>query len=94
MASINRTDLVAKIAEKAGITKTDADKALNAFGDILIEAVAAGDKVQIPGLLSAERVSRSARTGRNPATGAEIQIPAGYGVKVSAGSKLKAAVKK
>lgn len=91
--AINRSDLVAALAEKAGTTKTDADAVLGALGTVLIDAVGKGEKVQIPGILSVERVERSARTGRNPATGEEIQIPAGYGVKVSAGSKLKAAVK-
>lgn len=91
--AINRSDLVAAVAEQAGTTKSDADAIISAFGSVLIDAVGKGEKVQIPGILSVERVSRSARTGRNPATGEEIQIPAGYGVKVSAGSKLKAAVK-
>lgn len=91
--AINRSDLVAALAEQAGTTKADADAVLGALGNVLIDAVGKGEKVQIPGILSVERVSRSARTGRNPATGETIQIPAGYGVKVSAGSKLKAAVK-
>lgn len=91
--AINRSDLVAALAEKAGTTKTDADAVLGALSTVLIDAVGKGEKVQIPGILSVERVERSARTGRNPATGEEIQIPAGYGVKVTAGSKLKAAVK-
>lgn len=91
--AINRSDLVAKLADKAGTTKTDADSVLSAFSDTLLEAVGEGEKVQIPGILSVERVERSARTGRNPATGETINIPSGYGVKVSAGSKLKSAVK-
>lgn len=93
MTTINRTDLVGHIAEKAGITKTDADKALSAFSDVLMDAVSKGNKVQIPGLLSVEVVKRSARQGRNPQTGETINIPERNGVKVSAGSKLKAAAK-
>jgi DNA-binding protein HU-beta len=58
-----------------------------------VDQVSKGEKVQITGFLSVERVERSARTGRNPATGEELQIPAGYGVKISAGSALKKAVK-
>lgn len=90
---MNRSELVAAIADSAGTSKTDADALLTALGDTLIDAVSKGDKIQIPGLLSVERVERAARTGRNPATGETLNIPAGFGVKVSAGSKLKAAVK-
>ena len=57
------------------------------------ETVAAGGKVAIPGWLSFETATTSARTGRNPRTGETIEIPAGKRVKVSVGSKLKAAVK-
>lgn len=91
--AINRSDLVSALAEKAGTTKSDADSLLSALADVLLDAVKQGEKVSIPGILSVERVERSARTGRNPSTGETIEIPAGYGVKVSAGSKLKAAAK-
>lgn len=91
---MNRSELVAALADKAGTKKTEADAVISALGDVLIEAVEKGDKVQVPGILSVERVKRSARTGRNPATGETLNIPAGFGVKVSAGSKLKAAAKK
>ncbi|WP_026460408.1 HU family DNA-binding protein [Schaalia suimastitidis] len=90
--SVNRTELVAKIAERAGLTKVQADAALTAFQDVLVESLAAGEAVKVTGLLSVERVERAARTGRNPRTGEEIQIPAGFGVKLSAGSTLKKAV--
>lgn len=90
--SVNRTDLVAKIAEKSGLNKTQADAALGAFQDVLVESLSEGEPVKVTGLLSVERVERAARTGRNPRTGEEIEIPAGYGVKVSAGSVLKKAV--
>ncbi|CAM3728380.1 HU family DNA-binding protein [Occultella aeris] len=92
--SVNRTDLVAAIAEKASLTKTQADAALSALQDVLIESLGKGEAVKVTGLLSVERVERAARTGRNPRTGEEIQIPAGFGVKVSAGSALKKAVAK
>ena len=81
--SVNRTELVAQIAERADLTKAKAD-----------EALAKGEAVKVTGLLSVERVERAARTGRNPRTGEEIKIPAGYGVKLSAGSTLKKAVSK
>ena len=89
--SVNRTELVAAVAERASLTKTQADAALSALQDVLVESVSKGEAVKITGLLSVERVERAARTGRNPQTGAEIQIPAGYGVKISAGSALKKA---
>ena len=92
--SVNRTELVAKIAERANISKVHADAALAAFQDVLVESLAKGETVKVTGLLSVERVERAARTGRNPRTGEEIKIPAGFGVKVSAGSTLKKAVAK
>ncbi|QOR47002.1 HU family DNA-binding protein [Trueperella pecoris] len=92
--SLNRTELIAKIAEESGLTKTDADKAISALQTVLVDALAAGDAVKITGLMSVERTERAARKGRNPRTGEEIEIPAGYGVKISAGSTLKKAVAK
>ncbi len=91
--AISRSDLVAALADKADTSKTNADAVLSAFSDILIDAVGKGEKVSIPGIVSVERVKRAARTGRNPSTGETIQIPAGFGVKVSAGSRLKSAAK-
>ena len=92
--SINRTELVAQMAERSGLTKAQADSALGAFQSVIIDALSEGESVRVTGLLSVERVERAARTGRNPRTGEEIQIPAGYGVKLSAGSTLKSAVGK
>ena len=92
--SVNRTELVAKIAERANISKVHADAALAAFQDVLVESLAKGETVKVTGLLSVERVERAARTGRNPRTGEEIKIPAGFGVKLSAGATLKKAVAK
>lgn len=90
--AINRTQLVSAIAEKANITKVQADAALAAFQEVLVESLSAGEAVKVTGLFTAERVERAARTGRNPHTGEPIQIPAGFGVKISAGSTLKKAV--
>lgn len=92
--SINRTELVAQIADRAGLTKAQADAALGAFQSVIIDALSEGESVRVTGLMSVERVERAARTGRNPRTGEEIQIPAGYGVKLTAGSTLKNAVSK
>lgn len=65
---------------------------VNAFRDVFIEAMKNGEGLKLTGLLSAERVKRAARTGRNPRTGETIEIPATYGVRISAGSLLKKAV--
>jgi DNA-binding protein HU-beta len=90
--SLNKSELVSAIAAKSDLTKAQAEDALNAFQEVLVESLAKGEAVKLTGLLSVERVERAARTGRNPRTGEEIQIPAGFGVKVSAGSVLKKAV--
>lgn len=91
--AISRNDLVAALASKAGTSKAEADAVLSSFSEILLDSVAKGEKVSIPGIISVERVARAARTGRNPSTGETIDIPAGFGVKVSVGSRLKAAAK-
>ncbi|MDO5026068.1 MAG: HU family DNA-binding protein [Trueperella sp.] len=90
--SLNRTELIAKIAEESGLTKTDADKAISALQTVLVDSLSKGEAVKITGLMSVVRTERAARKGRNPRTKEEIQIPAGYGVKISAGSTLKKAV--
>ena len=92
--SLNKSELVSAIAAKAEISKADAESALNAFQEVLIDSLGKGEAVKVTGLISIERVERAARTGRNPRTGEEIEIPAGYGVKISAGSLLKKAVTK
>jgi DNA-binding protein HU-beta len=90
--TVNRTDIVAALAEKAQVTKEQADAVLTAFTEVIGESLAKGEKVQLTGFLTAEAVARAERTGRNPRTGEELVIPASTGVKLSAGSKLKAAV--
>ena len=84
----NKSDLVSKIAQKSNLTKAQAEAAVNAFQDVFVEGL------KLTGLFSAERVKRAARTGRNPRTGETIEIPATYGVRISAGSLLKKAVTK
>jgi DNA-binding protein HU-beta len=92
--NMNRSELVAALADRAEVTRKDADAVLAALAETVGEIVAKGDeKVTIPGFLTFERTHRAARTARNPQTGDPIQIPAGYSVKVSAGSKLKEAAK-
>lgn len=88
----NRSELVAEVAEKAGTTNAAVNSVLDAMFQVFEESVSAGEKITIPGWLAVERTDRAARTGRNPQTGESIEIPAGHGVKLTAGSKLKAAV--
>jgi len=90
---MNKTDLIAKIAEGAGLSKVDAKKALDAAIDATVAALKAGDKVQIPGIITLAVEKREARKGINPATKQVITIPAKKVVKVKAGSELAAAVK-
>ena len=91
---MNRSELVAALAERADVTRKDADAVLSAFAEIAGEVVRKGDeKITVPGFLTFERTLRSARTARNPQTGEPIDIPEGFSVKVSAGSKLKEAAK-
>ncbi len=92
--ALNKSELVAAIAGKTNISQADTGRVIDALFDIVSDQVSKGEKVAIPGWISFERTARAARTGRNPQTGATIQIAASNSVKVSAGSKLKAAVKK
>ncbi len=91
---MNKSELVDALAEKAGVSKTDADAVLKALEDVVTEEVAGkGDKITITGFVSFERTYRGPRTGRNPQTGEAIEVPGANAMKVSAGSKLKAAAK-
>lgn len=91
--TLNKGDLVAKIAADSGLSQSDVSKVVDSFFGVVASSVGSGTKVSIPGWISFEQTQRAARTGRNPATGETIQIAASKGVKVSAGSKLKAAAK-
>ena len=86
---MNRSELVAAVAAESGLSQADVNRTVDALFSVVSGAVASGTKVSI----AFERTHRSARQGRNPQTGETIQIAASYGVKVSAGSKLKAAAK-
>ncbi|GAA4624069.1 MULTISPECIES: HU family DNA-binding protein [Cellulomonas] len=90
--SVNRTELVQAVAAKAGLSNADTDKALKAFQEVLVEQLAAGNDVSLPGFIAFARAERAARTGVNPQTGEKIEIPAGHRVKITAGSTLKRAV--
>lgn len=85
---MNKTDLVAKIAEGAGLSKVDAKKALEATLDAITAAVKAGDKVALVGFGTFDVSERAARQGINPATKQAITIPAKKVVKFKAGADL------
>ena len=91
--TLNKNDLVAAVAADSGQSQATVSGVVDALFAVLAKSVGEGTKVSIPGWLSVERTHRAAREGRNPATGATIQIAASKGVKVAAGSKLKAAAK-
>lgn len=90
---MNKTELIAAIAEQAGLSKKDAEAALNAFTDIVGKTLKKGDKIQLVGFGTFEVSKRSARTGRNPQTGDTIKIKASKAPKFKAGKALKDLVK-
>lgn len=91
---MNKTELVAAIADRTGQSRGDVDASITAFCEILESEVARrGRKITVAGYFSVERTLRSARMGRNPQTGEAIHIPAANAIKMSAGSKLKSAAK-
>ena len=91
---MNRKELVTAVAEHADLEQKTVDAVLRGLQATLENAVAEGDKVSVPGFFSVSVGKRAAREGRNPATGATIQIPAANTVKFTAGSALKEAANK
>ncbi|HBT79918.1 MAG TPA: integration host factor subunit alpha [Selenomonas sp.] len=89
---MNKTELVANVADKTGTTKREAEKAVNAVFAALQQAMVEGDKVQLIGFGTFEVKERAARTGRNPRSGATIEIPASKNPVFKAGKALKDAV--
>lgn len=89
---MNKAQLVDVIAEKSGLSKADSKKALDAFISSSTSALKGGDKISLVGFGSFSISQRTARTGRNPQTGKEIEIPAKKVVKFKAGSELGDAV--
>lgn len=90
---MTKADLVVKIAEKANITKANAERALNAFLDTVESTLVKDGKLTLTGFGTFKVEERKARTGRNPRTGDKIEIPATKVVKFSPGKLLKEAVK-
>jgi len=91
--ALNRTELVAAVAAESGQSNMTASSIIDALLNVVSNNVAEGTKAAIPGWIALEKTHRAARTGGNPQTGASLEIPAGNSVKVTAGSKLRAAVK-
>jgi DNA-binding protein HU-beta len=90
---MNKVEFIAKVAEKSGLTKKDAELAVNSFLETVSEALAEGDKVQLIGFGTFETRKRSARSGRNPQTGEVIDIPESVVPAFKPGNKLKEATK-
>lgn len=89
---MNKSELISAIAEESGLTKADAGKALDATVASITKALSSGDSVAIIGFGTYAVGERAARTGRNPQTGKEMQIPAAKVPKFKPGKALKDAV--
>lgn len=89
---MNRSDLIDDVAARSGLDAKEVSAVIDALESSMAATLASGSDIRIPGFLTAQRVSRPARTGRNPRTGESMEIPARFGVKISAGTKLKKAV--
>ena len=89
---MNKNDLIAEVAETAGLTKADAMKAVDCVLDAVTNALKKGQEVRLVGFGTFSVASRAASEGRNPRTGEKIKIPASKRPKFSAGKALKDAV--
>ena len=89
---MNKTELVAAIAEQTELSKKDAEKALKAFEEVIIEELSANGKVQLVGFGTFDVAERAAREGRNPQTGEAMPIPASKAPRFKAGKALKDAI--
>ncbi len=90
---MTKAELVAKIASEGGITKSQADKAVDGFVSAVSNALAGGDKITLVGFGTFSVVGRAKREGRNPRTGEKLKIPASKVVKFKAGKTLSEKVK-
>ena len=91
---MNKAELIAAVAAQTGLSKKDAESAVNAFVDVVTNALVKGEKVQIVGFGAFDVKERAARVGRNPQTKKEIKIPASKVPQFKAGKALKDAVSK
>ena len=90
---MNKSELISEVAEKAGMTKKDTEKVVNAVFESVTDALTKGEKVQLIGFGTFDLRTRKAREGRNPATGDVIQIPQATVPVFKAGKALKESVK-
>ena len=86
---MNKAELIAAMSEKTELSRKDAEKALKAFTDVVTEELKKGEKIQLVGFGTFEVSERAARTGRNPQSGEEMEIPASKAPKFKAGKALK-----
>lgn len=93
MANLNKTDFIAAVADKAGITKTEAQKAVNAVLEVITDALQSNDRVVLTGFGTFEVREAKERMGVNPRTKDKVTIPATKRPAFSAGAELKKAVK-
>ena len=89
---MNKTELIAAIAEKTELSKKDAEKAVKAFTDVVVEELQKGEKIQLVGFGTFEVSERAAREARNPQTGEPMNIAACKAPKFKAGKALKDAI--
>lgn len=94
MGSVNKSDLVSSVAKAAGLTKADAERAIDATFQTITKSLKKGDDVRLIGFGTFATAQRKATEGRNPRTGAKIKIPAKRLPKFRAGKQLKEAVEK
>ena len=91
---MNKSDLISAISEKTNVSKKSAEESINAFVEVVSEALKENEKVQLIGFGTFEVRKRAARTGRNPQTGLDIKIPASNAPVFKAGKALKETVNK
>jgi DNA-binding protein HU-beta len=84
-----KSELISTVAEKSGVSKTQAESVLSAFFDFTAESVKAGDKVSWPGFGAFSMSERAPRTGRNPQTGAPVKIGKSRSIKLSTSAPMK-----
>lgn len=89
---MKKVELIESVAEKSGLTKADATRAIDAVFESITECLKSGDKISLIGFGTFATSKRAAREGRNPQTGATVQIPARIAVTFKPGSALKDAV--
>jgi DNA-binding protein HU-beta len=89
---VNKNELIDAVAAASGESKSTVTSVLDAFEETVVKEVAGGGKIALTGFLSFEKAHRAARTGRNPATGETINVPAADVPKVKVGKRFKDAV--